>query len=157
MQSARKWRMIFLKNNELSSNSWWNQEKQVWKSGLLNNVYGEVTMKNSAVYDYIQRFRDGWEDMNDDPGCSWHIETRTPSNVECVKQLLDSNHHLSIRDVAGQPSINHKTVYLIVKDKLHLRKLRVKLIPKNLTKEQKKRQVDVWRDWLEATESENIL
>ncbi len=26
---------------------------------MLNNVYGEVTMKKSAIYDWIQRFQDG--------------------------------------------------------------------------------------------------
>ncbi len=35
---------------------------------MLNNVYGEVTMKKSAVYDRIQPFRDGQEDVNDDTG-----------------------------------------------------------------------------------------
>ncbi len=36
---------------------------------MLNNVYGEVTMKKSVISDWIQRFRDGREDVNDDPGC----------------------------------------------------------------------------------------
>ncbi len=70
------------------------------------NEYGEVTMKKSAVYDWIQRFRVGQEDMNDDPGYGQHNETRTPTNVECLKQLLDSDGCLSIRDVANKLSIH---------------------------------------------------
>ncbi len=66
---------------------------------MLNNMYGEVTMKKSAIYDWIQHFWDGREDVNDNPGHGRHIETRTPSNID-VKQLLDSDCHLSIRDVA---------------------------------------------------------
>ncbi len=95
--------------------------------------------------------------MNNDPGCGRHIETRTPSNVECVKQLLDSDYCLSIRDVADELSINRKTVRLIVKDKLCLRKLCAKLVPTNLTEEQKKCRVDICLHWLKAIESENIL
>ncbi len=102
---------------------------------MLNKVYDEVTMKKSAVYDWIQRFRDGREDMNDDSGCSRHIETRITSNVKCVKQLLNSNYHLSIRAVADELSINREIVRLIVKDELRMRKLSAKLVPKNLTKE----------------------
>ncbi len=49
------------------------------------NEYSEITMKKSAVYDWIQHFWDGREDVNDDLGHGWLIETRTPSNVECVK------------------------------------------------------------------------
>ncbi len=52
---------------------------------ILNNMYDEVNMKKSAVYDWIHQFWDGREDVNDDPGCGWHIETQTPSNVKLVK------------------------------------------------------------------------
>ncbi len=105
---------------------------------MLNNVYGEVTMKKSAVYDWIQHFWNNWEDMN--------IETQTPSNIICVKQLLDSDCNLSIKDVPYELSINSETVCLIVKDDLRLWKLCAKLIPRNLTKEQKKRRADVCHD-----------
>ncbi len=83
---------------------------------ILNNLCGEVTMKKSAVYDWIQCFWNGREDMNDDLAHGWHIETQTPSNAERVKQLLDSDCCLSIRDVADKLSINFETVCLIVKD-----------------------------------------
>ncbi len=118
---------------------------------MFNNMYGEDT-KKSAVYDCIQRFWDGREDVNNDLGCGRHTETITPSNVKCVKQLLDSDHCLSIRDVADELLINCKTVCLIVKDELHLWKLCAELVSKNLTKEQKKRRVDICCDWLEAIE-----
>ncbi len=99
--------------------------KKSGKTGLeiipmLNNVYVEVTLKKSAVYDWIQHFRDGWEDVNDYEERIRHIETRTPSNVELVKQLLDLDHRLSIKDVAGELSINHGTICLTMKDELHL-------------------------------------
>ncbi len=61
----------------------------------------------------------------------WHIETQTPSNVECVKQLFNLDNYLSIRNVADELSINHETVCLIVKDELRLWKLCAKLVPKN--------------------------
>ncbi len=112
---------------------------------MLNKVYDELTMKKSAVYDWIQSFWDGSEDVNDDPGQGGHFKTRIPSNVERVKQVLDSDCHLSISDVADELLINCETVRLIVKDKLRLWKLCAKLVPKNLTEEQKKHQVDVCR------------
>ncbi len=74
-----------------------------------------------------------------------------------MKQLLDSDCRLSIRDVVDKLSIMRETIRLILKDKLRLQKLCAKLFPKNLTEEQKKCRVDVCRDWLEAVESENIL
>ncbi len=64
---------------------------------MLNNMYDKVIMKKSAVYDWIQCFRDGREDVNDNTGCGRHTETRTPSNVEFVKQLLDSDYHLTLK------------------------------------------------------------
>ncbi len=76
--------------------------------------------------------------MNDSPGRGRHIKTRTPSKVECVKQLLDSDHRLSIRDVTDELSINCKTIRLIVKDEFRLQKLCAELVPKNTTEEQTK-------------------
>ncbi len=104
-------------------------------------------MKKSAVYDWIQCFRDG-QDGNDDPVHGRHNETQTLSNVERVKQPLNSNRHLSIRDVADKLLIDRKTVCLIVKDELCLQKLCAKLVPKNITEEWKKRRDDVWCYWL---------
>ncbi len=83
---------------------------------MLNNMYGEVTVTKLAIYDKIQRFRDGRENVNDDLMCGQHIETRIPSNVKHVKQLLDSDRHLSIRDVTDELLINFETIRLIVKD-----------------------------------------
>ncbi len=101
---------------------------------ILNNVCGKVAMKKSAVYDWIQHFQEGWEDVNNNPGCGWHIETRTPSNVECMKQLLYSDHCLSNRDVTDELSINCETIHLIMKDKLRLWNPCAKLVPTNLTR-----------------------
>ncbi len=42
---------------------------------MLNNVYGKATNKKSAVYDWIQSFRDGQEGMNDDLRSGQHTET----------------------------------------------------------------------------------
>ncbi len=104
---------------------------------ILNNMHGEVTMKKSAV-------RDGRKDVNDDLVYGQHTETRTPSIVEHVNQLLDSDHCLSIRDVAHKLSINCETIRLIVKDEeLLLQKLCAKLVPKNLIVEKKKQRLDV--------------
>ncbi len=85
---------------------------------LLNNMYGKVTMKKSAVHDWIQRFQDGQEYVNDDLGHGRHTETRTPFNIERVRQLLDSDRCLSIKDVTDKLLINCETVRLIVKDEL---------------------------------------
>ncbi len=49
---------------------------------FLNFICDTPCMKKSAIYDWIQRFWDGREDMNDNPGHGWRIETRTPSTIK---------------------------------------------------------------------------
>lgn len=72
----------------------------------LQRVYGKSTMSKSAVYEWVARFKAGRESVEDEKGRGRKVETRTPCNVERVKQIVNADRRLSIRDVAFTLDMN---------------------------------------------------
>ncbi len=146
--------MVFLKCNELSSNSWWNRKKiggnhayikqRVWQSLYEKN---QLFMTGLNVFDMVEK---RWMIID-----TSKLENPLMSNVwsSCSNQTCC----LFDRDVTDELLVNCETIPLIVNNELHLWKFCAKLIPKNLIKEQKKHRADVCHDWLETIKLENIL
>ena len=59
------------------------------------------------------------------------------NNVEKVRALVQLDHRLSVRMIASELNLNHTTVHQILTQELTMRKLCAKIVPKNLTIEQK--------------------
>jgi len=59
------------------------------------------------------------------------------------------NHRLIVRSIAEQVNFNRETVRKILTEHLDMRKVCAKMVPKELTKEQKQRRVTICQDLLE--------
>jgi len=75
--------------------------------------------------------------------------SRTEENIAKVRQIVRENRRLTVRSIAGQVNIERETVRKILTDDLDMRKVCAKMVPKELTEEQKQRRVticqDLWR------------
>ena len=63
--------------------------------------------------------------------------TSKPDNVERVRSLVRSDHQLALRMISSELNFNRFTIHQILTQDLDMRKLCAKLVPKNLTTEQK--------------------
>ena len=61
------------------------------------------------------------------------------------------------RDTAEGTNINRKRVHQILREELGMQKVCAKLVPKNLTPEQKARRVELCEEWMNADLEEGIL
>ena len=59
------------------------------------------------------------------------------------------NRRLTVRSIAEQVNINRETVRKILTEDLDMQKVYAKMVPKELTKEQKQRRVTIFQDLLE--------
>ena len=65
---------------------------------------------------------------------------------------------LSVRMIAEETGLNKNAVHRIVTDHLHMRKICAKLVPKNLSVEQKANRLEICQDLLGRLEIEpNLL
>jgi len=100
---------------------------------ILVQVYG--------IYKWVKRFSEGRESVTDDERSGQPATSRTEENIAKVRQIVRENRWLTVRSIAEQVSIDRETVRKIVTENLDMRKVCAKMVPEELTKEQKQRRV----------------
>ena len=68
---------------------------------------------------------------------------KTEDNVERVRSLVRSDRQLTLRMICSELNFYRFTVHQILTQDLEMRKMCVKMVPKNLTTEQKANRKDV--------------
>jgi hypothetical protein len=95
-------------------------------------------MKKLSVFEWHRRFKEGREDVQDDPRSGQPKTQRTDANVDRVLTLARSDRRLGVR-VIEELNMNRETVRQIVKEDLGIRKISAKMVPRILTHDQKRR------------------
>jgi len=115
---------------------------------MLLQVYRDNAMKKTAVYKWVKRFSGGRESVTDEERSGWPATSRTEENIAKIGQIVRENRQLTVRSIAEQVNIERETVRKILTEDLDMRKMCAKMIPKELTKEQKQRSVTICEDLL---------
>jgi len=98
-------------------------------------------MKKTAVYKWVKCFSEGRESVANEERSGRPATSRTEENIANVRQIVRENHWLTVRSIAEQVNINRETVRKILTEDLDMRKVCAKMVPKELTAEQKQRRV----------------
>jgi histone-lysine N-methyltransferase SETMAR len=99
---------------------------------LLVQVYGDNAMKKTAVYTWVTRFSEGRESVTDEERSGRPATRRTEENAAKVCQIVHKNHQLTVRSTAEQSNVNRETVRKTLTEDLDMRKVCVKMVPKDL-------------------------
>jgi hypothetical protein len=123
---------------------------------MLRTVYGESAMKRRTVYKWVDRFKEGWESIDDNAREGCPSTSHVGENIQCVRDMVMSDRRITTRIIADKLGITKGSVQTILKDDLNMLKLCAKIVPKVLTQEQK-RCVACCQDWMENEEGSNFL
>jgi len=77
---------------------------------MVNAAYGDQALSRSNVSRWCGRFRDGREDIEDDPRSGRPTQCRNDNNVEKISEMLFQSRHLSLRMLADEVNIGKDTV-----------------------------------------------
>jgi hypothetical protein len=89
------------------------------------------------VFRWHKAFKEGRENVEDEH-CSGRPSTvKSDENVERVRSLVATDRRLTVRFVANELNMNKNADHQILTDLLDMRKVCAKMVPKNLTGEQK--------------------
>ena len=110
---------------------------------LLQEVYGDATMSRTRIFEWHKRFREGREDVEDDPKSGKPTTSRTNENVQCVREKVRSDRRLTVRMIADELSMNSERVWRIITEDLGMRKVCAKMVPRLLNDGQKENRVQV--------------
>jgi hypothetical protein len=103
---------------------------------LLRTAYGDAVLCSAQVFRWHKAFNDGRECVGDDQRAGRPSTARTENNVARMKVVLDKGRRMNVRLIAEEVGLPKTDVHRIITDDLHMRKICVKLVPKNLS--------DVW-------------
>ena len=95
---------------------------------LLTVAYGEYDRKKWSVFEWHRRFKEGREDVQDDPRSGQPETQRTDANVDRVRTLVRSDRGLGVRATAEELNMNRETVRQIVQEDLGMRNIPAKQI-----------------------------
>ena len=93
-------------------------------------------------------------EAEDEPRAGRPSTSKTDDNVERVRSLVRSDRRLTLRKINSELNLNRFTVHQILTQDLDMRKVCVKMVPKNLTTEQKANRRDVCLDLMDRLERE---
>ena len=63
---------------------------------LLKEVYGEDVMSRTKIFKWHKHFEKGSKEVEDDPKTGQPFTMRTDENITRVKQLVQSDHRLTV-------------------------------------------------------------
>ena len=81
--------------------------------------------------------------MEDEPRVGRPSTSKKDDNVERVRSLVRSDHRLTMRMISSELNLNWFTIHQILTQDLDMREVCAKMVPKNLTTEQKANRRDV--------------
>jgi len=119
----------------------------------LHRAYGEHSLSRTQVFRWHKSFLDGREQVEDEPHAGRPSTSKTEDNVERVRSLMRSDCQLTLRMISSELNLNRFTVHQILTQDLDMRKVCAKMVPKNLTTEQKASRRDVCLDLLDHLET----
>jgi hypothetical protein len=75
-----------------------------------------------TVWRWVDRFKHGYEDLEDQSRPGAPITAKIPQNIETVRNLIDENPHISLH-LEALTSLSYGTIERIIHDHLDLRKI----------------------------------
>ena len=122
----------------------------------LQRAYGEYPLSRPQVFRWHKSFSEGREQVEDKSRAGRPSTSKTDDSVKRVRSLVRSDRQLTLRMISSELNLNWFTVHQILTQDLDMRKVCAKMVPKNLTTEQKANQSDVCLDfWTTLRGSQN--
>jgi len=123
----------------------------------LTEACGDAILSRTVVFKWHKAFKEGRENVEDDPNSGRPSSSTNEENVEVVRAVMAKDRRLSVRMIAGETGLDKSAVYTILTDYLHMRKISAKLVPKNLSVEQKAKRLEICQDLQERLKIEPIF
>ncbi|XP_025413286.1 protein GVQW3-like [Sipha flava] len=124
---------------------------------LLQEAYGDNSLSCARVFEWCKRFSEGRESTEDDQRPGRPVTVSTPETVTKINQIVRADRRKSIRMISEAVNADKETVRKILHEELHMKKVCAKLVPKNLTPDQKLLRQQVCSDFLERLEEDSGL
>ncbi|CAF4420278.1 unnamed protein product, partial [Rotaria sp. Silwood2] len=112
----------------------------------LATASGSKAPSYPTVAEWAKRFREGREDVNDDPRSGRPVFELTDENIELVREVINHDPHSTYDDIIAETFLSHGTIERIIHDCLKMKKITLRWVPHQLSDEQKQERVKLCRE-----------
>ena len=109
----------------------------------LEKVYGTRAPKKTTVYKWIQRFKEGRDDFEDNPRSGRPETSKNDENIEAAQNLIEEDRRITVNQIATSLDISYGSANSILHDNLGLSKLSARWVPKALRPDQQNLRSDL--------------
>ena len=120
---------------------------------MLVKAYGDAAMKRTALHKWYSRYENGYESVMDEQR-SGRPTSITSQKVQEIKELMDKDRRITVREVSQRVDCSVGTVHTIIHENLNMRRLCARWIPKMLSECQKTQRVESCRRFVQRFERE---
>jgi len=120
----------------------------------LTEDYGDATLSRTMVFKWHRAFKEGRANVKNDPRSGRPISSTNDQNVEVVRTVMAKDRRLSVRTIAEETGLDKNAVHIILTEHLYMQKICAKLVPKNLSAEQKANRLEICQDLMGRLEIE---
>jgi hypothetical protein len=112
----------------------------------LATALGPNAPSYATVTRWARRFREGREDVNDDPRSGRPVSELIDENIELVRQVIMNDPHSTYDDIIAETSFSRGTIERIIHNCLKLKKITSCWVPHQLNDEQKEERIRLCRE-----------
>ena len=108
------------------------EKKFVETYELMKKVHGDDCMSCNQVYTWFTRFKNGRNDLNDDPRPGRPEASNCAELVEKVCEIIAIDGNFTVRMLADELNLSYCTIYTILTEDLGKRKALARFVPDQL-------------------------
>ena len=109
----------------------------------LENVFGDRAVSKKTVYNWIEKLKQGRDSLEDDSRSGRPSTSVNQHSIARVEELLEEDRRLTVSDIAEKVYISEGSAHTILHERLGLRWVSARWVPKLLAPEQKLERVRV--------------
>ena len=99
---------------------------------LMKKVYGDDCMSHTQVYAWFTRFKNGRDDLNDDPRPGRPETSNGAELVEKVRKIIAIDANFTVRMLTEELNLSYCTIYSILTEDLGKKKVFARFVPHQL-------------------------
>jgi len=87
----------------------------------LRTAFGEQCLSRDRIFEWHKRFKEGRDSVDDNPQSDRPTTSKTDDCVVQVRELIQANRHLTIRELSVEVGVSYGTCQAILTQNLNMR------------------------------------
>ena len=106
---------------------------------MLRTAFEASIINRASIFEWHKRFKEGRESVGADERCGRSKEVRIPELIGQIKNFMDKDSCVSVETISAQFDVSVETVHTIIREKLKMKMICAKCVPRVLREDQRQR------------------